>query len=242
MEKGSARKSKPKRLTDNVKQTARHIPHMSETALKRWYEARDTYLGHRQPPITRPRRIKPAKIKEPVLIISLESDQPPKIEIPIEEHEHVDDKCVGTEIDESLLFNQEIEQMDEATQADLPSPPVELQQPEEKEEIQIDQQGIEYDDKATETETDLIIDAKEDENEIDRQSPEEITVEPKPIADEPIEPIHVEETKTILSPRKSEGSIHEQLRRYVYFIFICKNLMISDYDIVSNDHQKNVDY
>jgi hypothetical protein len=223
MDKVSSRKSKTKRITDNVKQKSRslnvptrHIPHMSETALKRWYEARDTYLGSRQPPhVPRTRRIKPKKDKQPVSIITLESNQSLKIEIPIEqqqqqqlseEHEHLDDKCVGTEIDESILFNPEIEQIDEAIQADLPSPPVESQ----LEEIQIDQEPIEYDDKATET--DLIFDIKKDENEeIDRQSSEEIIIDSKPI-----EPINDEETKIILPLHKSELSIYEQLRRYVY--------------------------
>jgi hypothetical protein len=231
MDKVNSRKSKMKRLTDEIKQKppssnvpARHIPQMSAAALKRWCEARDTYLGHRHPHVSRPRRIKPKKVKEPVSTILLE---PQKTELPLEqqqqqlpeEHEHVDDKCVGTEIDESILFNTEIEHMDEATQADLPSPQVELQpevDSEKKEEIPIDQESIEYDDKATETE--LIFNIKKD-DEIDRESSEEIIIDSKPNVDEnAIEPINDDDTKAILSSHKSELSIHEQLRRYFYYM------------------------
>ena len=259
MDKTTSRQTKVKRLTEDLKQktlasnvSAHRIPQMSETALKRWNEARDTYLGGRCPQAPKLRRVKPRSIREPVPITILEPDllskTEPQHQPPLEEteiiHEPVDIKCVGTETDESTLINTEIEQIDEAIQADLPSPPPELQseldpntiKKEQKEEIQSYHESVEYDDKATETE--LIFDINQ-EDEVDRQSPKETTIETIPNIEDTIEPIpniddtieqipNIEdtiepandaETKAILPSSKSELSVHEQLRRYARATF-----------------------
>jgi len=246
------RKSKRKRLTDNIKQKnlsshapALHIPQMSENALKRWREARDTYLGDQHPYIEKHRKIKPKNKttkkhnEETKSFFTVESNEFSRTDLqhlPLEQqqqepqimHDQVDDKCVGTEIDESILFETHIEQIDEATQADLPSPELELHpeydtnmiEDEKKQEIQADQESIEYDDKGTET--DLILDTKK-EDEVDRQSTKETLIDSIPNIPNQIAPINDDDTKTILSSNQSNISLHEQLRRYfpeILFFFI----------------------
>ena len=264
MDKVGARQSKVKRLTDNIKQknvSPRSLPHMSETAMKRWCEARDTYLDGRYSHLPSPRRIKQKPKVESVSAISHRTARSSTIEfqpLPVEQpqqllpivletvDDHIDTKCVGTETEDSAIYRTEIEQIDEAIQADLPSPQnesspdndrmtVENEQEKKKEELIVDEKPIEYDDKATETETeteaeikaeieaeaetaaetDLVVDTKEEE-EIDLPISNEITVEPIPNEEIPIEPIQDDDTKSMLSSRKSELSLQQQLRRYCH--------------------------
>jgi hypothetical protein len=228
------------RVNDRIKQKNRsshvptlHIPKMSETALKRWREARDTYLGDRYPYKQSPRRVKQkrptTKHPEPAPFFTLEHERFSTVDlqhVSLDEtlHEHLDDKCVGTEIDESIFFNTDIEQMDEAIQADLPSPELELQPENDpnivedvtKQEIQSEQESIEHNDKATET--DLILDIQK-EDEVDRQNIKETIIDPIPNVSDQIEPINDDDRKTILSSNESNTSIYEQFQRYSSYIF-----------------------
>jgi hypothetical protein len=223
-----------------------HLPQMSENALKRWYQARDAYLSVQHSHIKKHRQIKPKSrtIKtheQPASIVTIEPNQ--SLEQPQEEsqiiHEHVDE-CIGTDTNESILFETNIGQTDEATQADLPSPEnTNIVEDEKNEQIQSDQEPIEFDDKATET--DLVFDIKKEdevdrqsikedevdrqnikEDEIDRQSiKEETVIEPIPDVSHQIEPPinNDDDTKTILSSSESSSSISEQFRRYFCHIF-----------------------
>lgn len=238
MEDKKSRKSKVKRLTENA---SSHIPQMSEIALKRWQEARDTYLGDQYSNIKKHRQIKPKyKSRKPIHQQTVSIQQYPII------HEQVDDKCIGTETNESILFETDIEQIDESIQADLPTP-----EDESKQQIQSDQESIEYNDKSTET--DLILNIKQD-NEVDIQSTKEpmpnVENQSEPIKDDiqsikesitnvenqselikddevdiqstkesmlnvqnESEPINDDDTKTILSSNESNISISEQFLR-----------------------------
>lgn len=201
MDKVSARQSKLKRLKENVKQenvSPRSLPQMSETAMKRWCEARDTYLGDRPPPVTSPRRLKQKPKPKPgtISVVSHRSNQSSHIEFQprrIEQEqqpstiletidEPIDTKCVGTETEDSIICNPEIEHIDEAIQADLPSPQIESPPDNdptmtEKDELKIEELPldyevpVQYDDKATET--DLIVETKQD-DQIDRAISNEV--------------------------------------------------------------------
>ena len=235
MDKVSARPSKVKRLTENVKQqnvSPRSLPHMSETALKRWCEARDTYLGDRPPHVPSPRRVKQkTKIQSIPIMSQIHEHRSSKTDfqpVPIDPEpeqtlvvletidDPIDTKCVGTETEDSILCHTEIEQIDEAIQADLPSSPDDDPTMAEKED---QEEPVEYDDKATET--DLIVETKnEDEidyptlNEIVLPISNEITIEPIPDERNSIEPLENDDTKSILSSQKSERSLQRQVRRY----------------------------
>jgi hypothetical protein len=231
----SSRKSKVKRLTDNISSHSPvlHVPQMSESALKRWREARDAYLDGRYPHKKKHRQIKQKNKTttttkkeetksfftcEPhqfsVTDLSLEQQQQ---EVPQIIHDNVDDKCIGTETD--------VEQIDEATQADIPSPELELHpeydiniiEDEKKEQRQSDQESIEYIDKATET--DLILNInKEDEIEIDHQSIKETIIDSIPnVHQEIVLTNDDDDTKSILSSNESNTSASKKLLRYFFF-------------------------
>jgi hypothetical protein len=225
----SARKSKVKRLTDDTKQKkllshspVLHIPQMSEKSLKRWCEARDTYLGQEYPYTQKPRRIKrmdkPRKQKERTSFFTLDSNrfsrkefqQPQPIQI---DYDHFEDKCIETEINEEVLFKADVEQVDEGNQVDLPSPKTELVENE-----QFDQESIQHSDKATET--DLILSIEND-NETVLQNTEETIVDSIPNVNDQIKPLNEspvdkndDDAKTILSSIKSNKSIYEKLQKY----------------------------
>jgi hypothetical protein len=251
----SSRKPKTKRLNNNTNQknvlshsSALHIPPMSEKSLKRWCEARDTYLGQEYPYVQKRRRIKPinkpTKRKEPTSFFTLESNrfsrkdlqhqQPEEIQIVFD---HLEDKCIGTEINEPALFTTDIEQMDEGNQVDFPSPqPPEQVENEEKQQIQSDQESIEHTDKATET--DLILNTEND-NEPVRQNTEETIVDSIPNFNDQIAPLNEptvdkiddDDTKTILSSTESNTPIYEQLQRlanHMIFLYFKQNLIIED--------------
>ncbi|CAF2741197.1 unnamed protein product [Rotaria sp. Silwood2] len=75
-------------------------------------------------------------------------------------HDHFDDKCIGTEISEPIIFQRNIERYDKAIQVNLARPQIELYhefdtsmvEGEKKPRIRSVQQYVEYSDKATETE------------------------------------------------------------------------------------------
>lgn len=159
--------TKTKRLIDHPSSqgTTRHVSQMSENSLKRLEEARHAYLSGQYSSIQKHRQIKP-KIKPTKPIISIEPQQSIQTDQLQIIHEHLDDKCVGTETNESVV---DIEQTDEAIQADLPSS-------ENLNEIEDEKiESIEVDDKTTET--DLVLNVKIED--IIEEKPQ-IIVEPNP--------------------------------------------------------------
>ena len=190
----------------------RHPSQMSETQLKRWCEARDTYLGNRMA-VKRPMRIP----KPPITTRAIKEQCAP---IVILKEHLLDDKCVGTENNETFIVDSDVEQIDEAIQADFSTPESEKQQ-----EIIVEQEIIEYNDKSTET--DEVFNQIEQEPEAEPEQEIEIIEEFQP---DPI--IEIDEKKTILSsPNSSTTSLGEQFHRYFLFIiekyFDCKS-MFSD--------------
>ncbi len=74
-------------------------------------------------------------------------------------HDHFDDKCVGTEINEQKLIRTNIERKDQSTQANIPRPQIKLHHEfdtsmvvgEKKQRIRSVRRDVDYLDKATET-------------------------------------------------------------------------------------------
>jgi len=181
---------------------ALHIPQMSETALKRWYETRDAYLGQQYPYVEEhqriKRKVKTIKHEETPSVFTLESERFSKPDLQILSldkeqpqqktriiRDHFDDKCVGTEINEPSSFKTDTEQIDQAVQVDLPSPKFELHheydtsmvEGEKNQRIQYNQETIEYSDKAIETDPVLNL---ETENNIPYQSTEKTKIQSIP--------------------------------------------------------------
>ncbi|CAF0867207.1 unnamed protein product [Rotaria sordida] len=235
----SSNKSKIKRLSANISQKKLlvhlptiHIPEMSEKTLKRWCEARDTYLDQQYPHRQKHRRIKQKdktlKNEEISSIFTCESEQFSGTDLrhrSLEKQQsqnvqiigdHFKDECVGTEINEAALLNTDIKRIDQANQVDLPFSQFEIHsdhdtsmiENEQKQQILSDQKSLEYCDKAIET--DLILDAIEKENESIHQNIEDNTI--NSLVDPNINQINDDDTKTILSSTKSNTSVYEQLQ------------------------------
>ncbi|CAF3660832.1 unnamed protein product [Rotaria sp. Silwood1] len=231
----SSCKSKVKRLSDNISQKKIllhlpiiHIPEMSVKTLQRWCEARNTYLGQQYPYLQKHRSIKQkentSKNEENISIFTVESEQLNAIDLPYRSFEkqqsqnvqsicdHLKDECVGTELNETVFLNTDIEHIDQANQVDLPSPQSELYlnnshntsmiENEQNQPKLSKQESVEYCDKAIET--DLILNSIEKENESIHQNIK--------LVDSAINQINDDDTKTILSSTKSNTSIYEQFK------------------------------
>ncbi|CAF3196683.1 unnamed protein product [Rotaria sp. Silwood2] len=235
----SSRNSKVKRLSYHINQKKLllhsptiHIPEMSEKSLKRWCEARNTYLGQQYPYIQKDRRIKQkpkiSKNEDIESICTVQSEQFSGIDLqhrslekqqPKNEQiicDYFKDECIGTEINGAVLLNTDVERIDQANQVDLPLPQFELYhdndaitiENEPKQQILSDQESVEYCDKAIET--DLILNLIEKENEPIYQNIKDNIKDS--LVDPNIDQIHDNDTKTILSSTKSNVSVYEQLQ------------------------------
>ncbi|CAF3695841.1 unnamed protein product [Rotaria socialis] len=226
----SSRKSSVKRLSDNISRKqllfnlpVMNIPEMSEQALKRWCEARDTYLDQRYPSVEK-QKYKSLNNEETPSISILDAKHGNEQDVPRDSFDKQNiqtiaddfkDQCTETDANKTTLFNRNIEQIDQSSQVDLLFSQVEIDDDNNNHNNSNDTNLVEdrkeKNDKAIETDYSTVTIKNENGliHENVRGNSSDLSIDQSDDND----------SKTIMPSRKSNISAYEQFLMYSYYIF-----------------------